>query len=257
MKKTTLASLLAGFLLFVLSNGRWTVPVLAWVAPVFLLLAVRRLRPVAVVAVAGAFVAAARLMLHGIIPPELGALGWLLTVYFGIIWFLPYLADRALAARRPARFLFTLVFPCAAVSVEYLNALAFGDWGSVAVTQADNLPAVQTVSVTGLWGLTFLIAWFGPVVLWAKENGFEWARVRKGAAVCAGVLAACLAFGGLRLSLHPPTEKTVRVASLHLPDPEMRSLSRSPVPSLVVSDIGDELPASKADAARTRALPAA
>src|SRR5512139_361920 len=120
MKKSALF-LVIGVIVLVFSNGRWAVPVMAWLAPFFLLQFTRTARPWLGLPVAAAiFIGAARLMLYGIIPTFLGGLGWLLTSYFGLIWFIPYLLDRLLQSR-PAAFLSTLIFPCASVAVEYLN----------------------------------------------------------------------------------------------------------------------------------------
>ncbi len=216
--------LLIGMPLFVFSNGRWTVPVLAWVAPAVLLAWMRATRPrVAVPLLPVLVLAAARVMLYGIIPDFLGALTWILTAYFALLWFLPYLADRILV-RDPGDFLSTLVFPCAAVALEFANAIVFGDWTSLALTQADHLPLMQAVSLAGLWPLTFLIAWFGPLLLWARARGFAWRRIGRAATAYAGIVGAVLVFGGLRLALAPKDVRTVRVVSVHLSDEKMGDL---------------------------------
>ena len=136
-----------------------------------------------------------------------------LVLYYGLLSFLPYLADRFLAVRTRG-FAATLVFPAAAVLVEYVNALALGDWGSLAFSQPGLLPLQQVLSLTGIGGLTFLICWFGAVVNWVWESGPDRLRVRRGMAAFAGVLVAVLFYGGLRLALAPPRSPTVRVAGL-------------------------------------------
>jgi apolipoprotein N-acyltransferase len=215
----------AGVAAFIFSNGRFTIPALTWVAPIFLLRFLRSTRPVAALPLTAVlFIAAARPMLYGIIPPGLGSLSWLLTAYFGLIWFLPYLLDRLLV-RPPGTFLSTLLFPCASVAVEYLNAVALGNWGSTALTQFDNLILLQILSVAGLWGITFLAAWFGPVFLWARDNGFEWRKIRPGISTFAGITLAALIFGGFRLTFSQISQPTVRIAGLHLGDDLMDTLS--------------------------------
>jgi apolipoprotein N-acyltransferase len=111
------------------------------------------------------------------------------------------------------------------VAVEYLNAVALGNWGSTAVTQLDSLPLAQVLSLTGLWGVTFLVAWFGPVVLWTRENGFEWKKIRGGMSLFSGALLLVLIYGGLRLALTQQPGLTVRIASLHLDDDSMDALT--------------------------------
>jgi apolipoprotein N-acyltransferase len=63
-------------------------------------------------------------------------------------------------------------------------------WGSIAYTQYGHLALAQIVSIAGLGGLTFLVAWFAAVVNWVWERGFVWQDVRKGVGLYAGIMAA-------------------------------------------------------------------
>jgi apolipoprotein N-acyltransferase len=210
--KRTLPLLAAGLALFVFSNGRFIVPIAAWLAPVFLLCFFRRNKPLPGLAV-GLIVLplAAGFMLYGIIPLFLGAMFYGLVLYYGLLWFLPYAVDR-LIAPRIGGFAATLVFPAAAVAAEHVNALALGDWGSFAFSQPGLLPLQQVLSLAGIGGSTFLVAWFGAVVNWIWESGPDWKAVRRGGAVFSAVLVAILFYGGLRLTLFRPASPTVRVA---------------------------------------------
>ena len=206
----------AVFLLF--ANGRYNVAVAAWLAPAFMLRFLRggrawRLLPAyLVMAAAWAF------QFRGMIPapqPILAAV-W---AFYGAGLLLPFIADRLLATRI-AGFASTLVFPCAAMGLDYLlSLLPYGSWGSPAYSQYGNLPLMQLASVTGIYGITFLIAWFAAFVNRAWEDGFEWRRIRRGVAAYGLALFAVLFLGGLRLTF-PPSGPAVRVASLTHPDIE-------------------------------------
>jgi apolipoprotein N-acyltransferase len=74
------------------------------------------------------------------------------------------------------------------------------------------------VSITGLWGLTFLVSWFGPVVNWAWERSFNWPVVNRGLMVFTAILSVVLVFGGLRLSFAHLEPGTVQVHSFSLTD---------------------------------------
>ncbi|HAK60506.1 MAG TPA: hypothetical protein DCO77_09010 [Nitrospiraceae bacterium] len=201
--------------LLLFSNGNWVIPIAAWLSPVFLLRFVRRqkllrgiLPALFVLAVTGFFA------WHGMVPvPGIGYLIFIMAM--SLLMILPYLMDRAIA-HRYTRFSSTLVFPLGWTTMEYVNSLLnpFGTWGAAAYTQFGNGALVQIVSMTGLWGLTFLIAWFGSVVNWAWEKEFTWSRIRYGAGAYAGILALALLFGGARLALFPPSANTVRVAAI-------------------------------------------
>jgi apolipoprotein N-acyltransferase len=99
-----------------------------------------------------------------------------------------------------------------------------GSFGTPGYEQYSNLALIQIVSVTGLWGLTFLVNWCGPVINWAWERSFTWMEVRGGLLAFAAVVGCVLAFGGLRLALAQLDPGTVRVHSfspqLDIPDEE-------------------------------------
>src|SRR6266487_2571745 len=195
---------------------RWTIPLAAWLYPVFLLRFVRTqplLRGMLLVLLATVLVG--EFALQGVIPIP-GALYHLLIFGMAVIITLPYLIARVLAPRLGGM-LSTLVFPLAVTTPWYMNALLnplVGTWVNPAYTQYGNLPLLQLLSVTGLWGIIFVMSWLASVVNWAWEHGFAWPRVRGGAVLYASLLALVLLFGGTRLALFPPQGSTVRVAGI-------------------------------------------
>jgi apolipoprotein N-acyltransferase len=202
----------AGFLLF--ANGANNIWLAAWLAPLFLLRFVRRQRiwigvPVAYLLLMATFM----FQFRGMVPiPGIGYYIFLVT--YGIPLVLPYLVDRLLSPRLrgPAA---TLVFPTAFVITEYLvNLGPYGSWCSVAYTQFGNLTLLQLLSVTGLWGVTFLVTWFASVGNWIWEEGMDSRRVRTGAVIYGAILLVVVLLGGVRLAVFPPSAQTVRIASI-------------------------------------------
>ena len=209
---------LAG-VLFALTGGRWAVPIAAWLGPLFLLrfLHARRPLPGLVLAWLVRYGVAAAVTLPGTVllagPRYLGVVLVIVTVAM-----LPYVADRLLAHRLNGA-LATLVLPTAATALEYLASFGpAGTIASVANTQYGDLPLVQIVSVTGIWGITFLVTWFAATFCWAWERGFDWPIVRTGVAACTAVVLAVLLGGGARLALTGSAAgadaRTVRVAGI-------------------------------------------
>lgn len=202
----------AALLLF--SNGADAIALAAWLAPVFLLRFVRRQRrltglPIAYLVVIATFA----FQFRGMIPIS-GPRYYLFLAVFGFLIFLPYLVDRLLAHRLKG-VVATLVFPVAWVTVGYLTSLGpYGSWGDIAYSQYGNLALLQVLSVTGLWGIAFLIGWFASVSNWIWEEGFISRHVRASALLCAGVIAVVFLLGGTRLAFAPPSAQTVRVAAL-------------------------------------------
>jgi apolipoprotein N-acyltransferase len=213
-RPAVLLALSAFFLLF--ANGHNSVAVAAWLAPLFLLRFLRGGRLWRLLPAYGVLTATWVFQFRGMVPAPQPILAIIWLVY-GACALLPFLADRLLV-RRARGFAATLIFPCAAMGFDYLiSLLPYGSWGSPAYSQYGNLPLMQLASVTGIYGITFLIAWFVSVLNWAWERGFAWARIRRGALTYAAVLAAVLSFGSARLMVSP-SGPTVRVASLTAPD---------------------------------------
>ena len=195
---------------------KWMIPLAAWLYPIFLLRFVRTQplwRGIGLSYLAFVLVAVVLGPQGGAFP---GALYYLLVLGSGVIGILAYLLDRLLAPRLGG-LLGSLVFPLAMTSVFYLNGLFdpfTATQNNPAYTQYGNLPLLQLLSVTGLWGITFVMSWLASVVNWAWERGFAWPRVRSGTALYAGLLALVLLFGGARLALFPASASTVRVAGI-------------------------------------------
>ena len=207
--------LIAAGVLFAFTAGRWTFPPAAWLAPLFLLrfVRVRPAVPGLLLAWLARYLVAAAVTLPGTVAVA-GSRYYLSVLVVITAAMLPYTVDRFVTHRVPG-FAGTLVFPVAVVSLEYV--LSFGPTGtinSLANSQYGDLPLVQLVSVTGIWGITFLIGWFASVANWAWERGFVWPRIRTGAVAYAVVLVAVVVAGLARLTLTSPGPGVVRVAAI-------------------------------------------
>ena len=197
-------------------TARWTIPLAAWLYPIFLLRFVRT-QPLwrGILLVLLATVLVLEVAWLGFWGPFPEVLAVALVFAIGVLITLPYLIDRVVAPRLSGM-LGSLVFPLATTTVWYLWALV-NPWGTTynpAYTQYGNLPLLQLLSVTGLWGIVFVMSWLASVVNWAWERGFAWPRVRGGAALYASLLGLVLLFGGARLALFPAAGSTVRVAGI-------------------------------------------
>jgi apolipoprotein N-acyltransferase len=70
----------------------------------------------------------------------------------------------------------------------------------MAYTQAGNLTLLQLLSVTGIWGITFLIGWFAAVVNQALESP----RRLLPLGVFTAVYLSVVIGGAARLAFFPP-----------------------------------------------------
>jgi apolipoprotein N-acyltransferase len=204
-----------GAILLPFANIQTVWPIAAWLSPVFLVRFSRTQPlkvglPVILLAQIGACAIGLRND-YAAIPAGPLFVGAILV--YGLLFWLPFLLDRLLVARLPGA-LRTLVFPLAAVTVNYLLLFTpFHTLGTPAYTQYSNLPLMQLVSLTGIWGLTFLISWLAPVVNEVWEQGAALHILRYSLLPFALVLAGVLVYGSSRLSF-TPNAPTVRVAGL-------------------------------------------
>lgn len=201
---TILWLLLAGAALVAVSSFQTIVPVAAWLAPVLLLRAARDARSdlAAGAGVALAFAAGTLVALRdGVIPlPLAAAVG--ITLFAGVLHALPYLLDRRLG-RHLDGVPRALVFPLGMTAIEYLGSRPspFGSWGVTAYSQTGNLPLLQLVALTGVWGVAFVIHALAPAANAAWEaRRAPTARALAPAGAFVALLAAVLLGGGARLA---------------------------------------------------------
>ncbi|MDH6222824.1 apolipoprotein N-acyltransferase [Streptomyces pseudovenezuelae] len=109
--------------------------------------------------------------------------------------------------------------PAGWVTLEYVLSLSLphGAWLSLAYTQASVLPVLQTASLTGPWGITFLVMGF-PAALAVATTPKVRGRGRV-LVVAAVVLALPLGYGTWRLSRpHPITSARVALLDTDRPN---------------------------------------
>jgi apolipoprotein N-acyltransferase len=221
--------------MLIFANGRWIIPITAWLGPVFMVRFLRGQKPFKGLLVGYVvLVVIFFITWKGMVPIPFISFYILTGLLLGIYFLLPYLSDRLLSPRITG-FLATLVLPVAWVSVDFVNAQLnpYGHWGLLAYTQNGNLPLLQILSITGIWGVTFIVVWFASVVNWAWEHKFEWHTIRTGSVVYVGILVAVLFLGGARLIIFRPSSDTVRIASVS-----------APIARASVSDLTEEEPSS-------------
>lgn len=205
--------LFLGAIALAFSGLKLTVPIAAWLTPVFFLRFLRTQK-----------------ILKGYLLLLLGLyIGWLIStlgtgpafiiiipIMATVLSSLPYLIDRFLAHRLEG-ILAVLFFPLISTAVVFLtqNNSPFGSFGALGYSQYNSPVLIQVASLTGIWGITFLVNWFGSVVNFAWEQDFDLSRIKKQAIIYASVLLLVLVYGGLRLAVFYPGEGTVRVAGIN------------------------------------------
>lgn len=208
------AWLLAGGILMVFYNGN-AVSAAAWLAPLFVLRFTRVCSRKELLFVPLVLAVSHALLLYE--PFSNAAIPPVFRVIFGMVCgqfvFIPFIIDRLLA-KKITGFASTLVFPAAWVSVEFIfsKVSLLSTFGVIGYTQSGYLPLMQIVSITGIWGLSFIILWFSSVVNWVWQHQFRVESVKKGIAAYAVIMLAVLFYGEFRLhNSHP--ERSIRVVA--------------------------------------------
>lgn len=227
------ALLALGALLLFLSRITSPVFVLAWVAPVPWLLALRsrgglRFRGLFVLISAVAWTAAMAKVVTEPVPLAI-ALGF--GVPFGVVHGLPFLLWDGLRARGREGLAIAAFGAAVAVADWGLAALTpLGVWSAVANTQVDNLPFLQVTSLAGTPGVAFLLAALAAAVESAMWQGGSGRSLRLLGGVSL-VVATAHVWGAIRLAM-PIEGPTVRAAAVGtdatfggfpLPGPEERA----------------------------------
>ena len=211
--------LVVGSVLMYFSNWTWGYPAATWLFSIFLLRFIRTQKKstgLVILCSASMIVGVAsmwKLLAIEAIPPSFRVVS---GVAVGVVFFLPFLADRLIASKMSG-VVATLVFPCSWTALEYLKSLGNGSWGALAYTQYGNLPLMQLVSITGIWGLSFLITWFASIANFAWEQQFSWPKFRKIIVLYSLIISLVFLYGYGRLATTGSQTDRVCIASVTNP----------------------------------------
>jgi apolipoprotein N-acyltransferase len=212
-RKLQILLLLGGIVLLGLSQVRCGVGLLAWFAPVPLLVFLRRtsgwrsrLALLGVLCLAWSLAAA-----KYITPPLPYMLILLNGVSYGVVSFIGYLGWDRLRRGLPT-YLSSLTFAALMVVLEWLqhSFTPLASNGAAAYTQLENLAFLQTVSLFGIGGPSLLMYWFAAVVAEGiVERRIAW-RV---GSVVVGLIVLAHVWGAIRIG-SPSRGETVEVAAV-------------------------------------------
>jgi apolipoprotein N-acyltransferase len=208
-------------------GGKWNIPLAAWIAPIF---AIRFFRDSekagrSFLLLWLTFAISTIISWNGAtffsnIHPLAEAAFFLLMAPLGLI---PNVIDRIYYRRFGSAAWVSLVYPIAVTGMDFFssNGSPFGTFGAAGYSQRDLLPVMQIASVTGLWGITFVINWFASLVNHLWDNGFKFNRL---ALTFAGVLILIPGLGLGRVLLSRSPEQTTVIAGFSLPNGKMGAM---------------------------------
>ena len=234
-KRTTFLWLAVFAVLYVFAGGRWGIPLVAWVAPVF---AIRFFRDSPngwraswwlwlALAAASVISSHQTTTLHfqsALIEPVLFAA-------MSLPLLIPFAVDRFFhqrwAGEGSGPLWLTLVYPISFTAMDFGASYGspLGSWGSLAYTQAGSTALIQVMAFAGMTSVTFVVSWFASVANHAWEGGFHWPRIKRPVAAFTAVIVIVFGYGYGRLALVEPSAGTVQVGGFSLPLNEVGSMS--------------------------------
>jgi apolipoprotein N-acyltransferase len=212
--------LLLGFAFLPFTVVQTMLPIAAWLAPIFLLRFARTARrgwlALALIFLAHAIGNAIAMRGGEVDNIYVALIGLsLFAVFRGLASTLPYAADRLIGSRLDERTR-VFVFPLAFTTIDWLMTLvpATNSTASTVYSQYDSLALMQLVSITGVWGIIFLIGWGAATVNALWESGFDGRPVRGVVVSFVAALIAVGLFGSIRMNFAPPSSPSVIVAAV-------------------------------------------
>lgn len=210
--------LIAGAIFLVFANGRFAFTFAAWLAPALLLNFTRKektFKGFVILSITAGVCSQISFWNFSSRNPQ--NILFYLPLSMGLILSLPYLADR-LMRNHFKGVVRTLIFPAAYTTIEFLytSLSPLGSTGSLAYTQTEFTSLVQIASITGIYGITFMITWFSSVAVDVSTSD-DIKIVKKQIFVYLTVFTVVLSFGRIRL-LIPETSQTVKVSGISVYD---------------------------------------
>lgn len=211
--------LLAGAFFLYFSNGRHSIALAAWLYPVFLLQISRKEKAVYSYLIIPLIIGiCCQMSFWKFTYDSPSNVLFYLPFFLGLLIALLFYIDRLLYFRVKG-FSATLIFPLLYTSFDFLLNLLnpFGTLGVLGYSQFQFLSFSQLASITGMWGLTFMISWFGSMAYWTLQNHYHKKNMTKGVAIYLSILISILIYGYIRLSL-PLADGNVKIAGIHTHD---------------------------------------
>lgn len=206
--------LLIGFMSLFFFNGKWILPIAAFITPIFLIRFLRFQKPLKgfLIIVLAAWLS--NIFVWKGMMPMSGFFYYFVTFMMSVFTSLTFLIDR-IYTKKLKGLVSTLIFPATYVVMDYITILTnpSGSYGTLVHTQS-SLPLLQLVSITGIWGVIFLITWTASIINWLWDNYFEKSKIYLTFWVFGIPFLSIIIWGQFRLS-QPIDSTTVRIASIN------------------------------------------
>lgn len=215
--------LLLGTLLMFFYNGRHAILIASYLGPILLMLFYRKENTIKSLLLTYLFFALSSFYSFQGVTGYDGLLNYAILIGFTLIMFVPFIIDFFLN-NKFTNLSSTLILPLAGVTTEYLFSLVspFGTWGSVAYSQYGNLPLIQIASITGIYGISFIVFWTYSVSAYLIKNKFDITKVKNTVSIYLCIILSIYFLGGIRLTFSDVDSlPTVKISSISVPHSQL------------------------------------
>jgi apolipoprotein N-acyltransferase len=212
--KTTILLLVGLFFLY-FSNGKYYFALASWLFPIFILQVSRNEKKIYSALIIPLLIGIVSQFSFWYIFDNPKSVMFYIPFFVGLFTGFLFFIDRLMYPKIKG-FMATLVFPLAYTAFDFLSNLynPFGTTGILGYSQLEFLSFSQLASITGMWGITFMIAWFGSIITWFIDNYKNTQTTKKGVVIYLSIFLSVLVYGNLRLTI-PLENGTVKVSGIH------------------------------------------
>ena len=243
--------------IFKMDNPVW---IAAWIAPILLIRYMRNCRWVPAVVLG--FVVLQVAVILGLLPliTMVDSASVNVDFKFVLVWqaksgmlflaplvLVPFVLDKALHKHLP-RWAASLVYPAGVVAVELLFSLTTGTMNTFGETQFALRPLVMTSSLFGLFGVSFVVAWFASMINYLWEEEWSIRNLGSFGVVYGAVMVAVLVYGGTAIAFPGRADGAVPVAGITTDVIFEKSMGES---GLSVTEVSQLDPAGYAEVMRS------
>lgn len=214
-KNSFLIYIIISFLICVLSNGEWNIPILAWIYPVLFLGMggfdkTRKTYLAIILCYALGFV----IQFGKVIGMDI-KICIIAGVLLALLKTLPYFYW----IKSKMRFQDTIIFASIMVAVEYIIYLVYPILGGLsdAYTQFQNRYLLQIVTITGVYGITFIMYWTAAMVIWIWNNRSDQKALKRYVTVYGSVMGLVFIYGVIMYHFAGKPEESIRIAGVTVP----------------------------------------
>ena len=226
------------FLIYVMSNGQWCVPIFVWIYPILFLhmLSLNHARKV--------YLIIGSIYAIGFVFQFEKAIGMDIKICIVAAFLVSFLKVLPYIYWSISKMKFqdTLIFASIMVSIEYIIYLVYPILGGLsdAYTQYQNLYLLQIVTVTGIYGITFLISWTAAVVIWIWNNKSKKEYIKKYIIIYCSVIGLVFAYGIVMFHFVGNSDKSVRIAGVTVPISELLNNDKDVYSTFYTNTFTDE-----------------